>query len=44
MTIFWCADINGKAVLARLPIAGLAVWAEALPETKLTDEQVPLSY
>lgn len=25
-------------------VAGLAVWAEALPETKLTDEQVPLSY
>ena len=23
-------------------VAGLAVWAEALPETKLTDEQVPL--
>ena len=26
-----------------MEVAGLAVWAEALPETKLTDEQVPLS-
>ena len=26
-----------------IEVAGLAVWAEALPETKLTDEQVPLS-
>ena len=26
-----------------MKVAGLAVWAEALPETKLTDEQVPLS-
>ena len=25
-----------------MKVAGLAVWAEALPETKLTDEQVPL--
>ena len=25
-----------------MEVAGLAVWAEALPETKLTDEQVPL--
>ena len=25
-----------------IEVAGLAVWAEALPETKLTDEQVPL--
>jgi hypothetical protein len=24
-----------------IEVAGLAVWAEALPETKLTDEQVP---
>ena len=27
-----------------MKVAGLAVWAEALTETKLTDEQVPLSY
>ena len=27
-----------------IEVAGLAVWAKALPETKLTDEQVPLSY
>ena len=26
-----------------IEVAGLAVWAKALPETKLTDEQVPLS-
>ena len=26
-----------------IEVAGLAVWAEALPETKLTDEQVPFS-
>ena len=26
-----------------MEVAGLAVWAEALPETKLTDEQVPFS-
>ena len=26
-----------------IEVAGLAVWAEAVPETKLTDEQVPLS-
>ena len=26
-----------------IEVAGLAVWAEALTETKLTDEQVPLS-
>ena len=26
-----------------MEVAGLAVWAEAVPETKLTDEQVPLS-
>ena len=25
-----------------MEVAGLAVWAEAPPETKLTDEQVPL--
>ena len=25
-----------------MEVAGLAVWAEDLPETKLTDEQVPL--
>ena len=24
-----------------IEVAGLAVWSEALPETKLTDEQVP---
>ena len=26
-----------------IEVAGLAVWPEALPETKLTDEQVPFS-
>jgi len=26
-----------------IEVAGLAVWAEALTETKLTDEQVPFS-
>ena len=26
-----------------IEVAGLAVWAEAQPETKLTDEQVPFS-
>ena len=27
-----------------IEVAGLAVWAEALPETKLTDEQVPFLF
>lgn len=27
-----------------MEVAGLAVWAEALPETKLTDEQVPFLF
>ena len=27
-----------------MEVAGLAVWEEALPETKLTDEQVPFLF
>ena len=38
-----CSDTVSQRRVA-MKVAGLAVWAEALPETKLTDEQVPLSY
>ena len=36
-----CSDTVLQRRVA-IEVAGLAVWAEALPETKLTDEQVPL--
>lgn len=35
-----CSDTVLQRRVA-IEVAGLAVWAEALPETKLTDEQVP---
>lgn len=38
-----CSDTVSQRRVA-MKVAGLAVWAEALPETKLTDEQVPLSH